>query len=125
MNENIVKLEYLEKEIYLVKTAHVSRNSVEDVRECIEEVQPDAICVELDQDRYNKLKEPEKWRNTDIVKVIKEKQVGFLLVNVILCYAVGDVYRYIPPIPFAILYAVLAFAGIFIAAKSCLRSRKG
>ncbi len=84
MNENIVKLEYLEKEIYLVKTAHVSRNSVEDVRECIEEVQPDAICVELDQDRYNKLKEPEKWRNTDIVKVIKEKQVGFLLVNVIL-----------------------------------------
>ncbi|MBQ6560088.1 MAG: TraB/GumN family protein [Erysipelotrichaceae bacterium] len=84
MNDNIVKLEYQKKEIYLVKTAHVSRNSVEDVKECIEEVQPDAICVELDQDRYNKLKEPEKWRDTDIVKVIKEKQVGFLLVNVIL-----------------------------------------
>ncbi|MBR4462860.1 MAG: TraB/GumN family protein [Erysipelotrichaceae bacterium] len=84
MNDNIAKLEYQDKEIYLVKTAHVSRNSVEDVKECIEEVQPDAICVELDQDRYNKLKEPEKWRNTDIVKVIKEKQVGFLLVNVIL-----------------------------------------
>ena len=84
MNDNIVKLEYQDKEIYLVKTAHVSKNSVEDVKQCIEEVQPDAICVELDQDRYNKLKEPEKWRNTDIVKVIKEKQVGFLLVNVIL-----------------------------------------
>ena len=84
MNDNIVKLEYGDKVIYLVKTAHVSRNSVEDVKECIEEVEPDAICVELDQDRYNKLKEPEKWRNTDIVKVIKEKQVGFLLVNVIL-----------------------------------------
>ena len=84
MNDNIVKLEYQKKEIYLVKTAHVSRKSVEDVKECIEEVQPDAICVELDQDRYNKLKEPEKWRDTDIVKVIKEKQVGFLLVNVIL-----------------------------------------
>ena len=84
MNENIVKLEYQEKEIYLVRTAHVSRNSVEDVKKCIEEVEPDAICVELDQDRYNKLKEPEKWRDTDIVKVIKDKQVGFLLVNVIL-----------------------------------------
>ena len=84
MNENIVKINYLDKEIYLVKTAHVSKNSVEDVRTCVEEVNPDSICIELDQDRYNKLTEPEKWRETDIVKIIKEKQVGFLLVNVIL-----------------------------------------
>lgn len=84
MNENIVKIEYKDKEIYLVKTAHVSKNSVLDVDECVNEVKPDAICIELDKDRYNKLTEPEKWRETDIVKIIKEKQVGFLLVNVIL-----------------------------------------
>ena len=84
MNENIVKIDYKDKEIYLVKTAHVSKNSVEDVQNCVNEVNPDSICIELDQDRYNKLTEPEKWRETDIVKVIKEKQVGFLLVNVIL-----------------------------------------
>ena len=84
MSENIVKIDYLDKEIYLVKTAHVSKNSVEDVRKCVEEVNPDSICIELDQDRYNKLTDPEKWRETDIVKIIKEKQVGFLLVNVIL-----------------------------------------
>ena len=84
MNENIVKLEYNDKEIYLVKTAHVSKNSVQDVDDCINEVKPDSICIELDQDRYNKLTNPDKWRETDIVKVIKEKQVGFLLVNVIL-----------------------------------------
>ena len=84
MYENVVKLNYKDKEIFLVKTAHVSRNSVEDVKECIETVQPDSICIELDSQRYEKLKHPDDWRNSDIVKIIKEKQVGFLLVNVIL-----------------------------------------
>lgn len=84
MNENIVKLNYKDKEIYLVKTAHVSKNSINDVKECIGEVKPDAICIELDEDRYNKISDPEKWSDTDIVKVIKEKKVGFLLVNLIL-----------------------------------------
>lgn len=84
MNENIVKIDYKDKEIYLVKTAHISKSSVQDVEDCINEVNPDSICIELDKDRYNKLTQPEKWRDTDIVKVIKDKQVGFLLVNVIL-----------------------------------------
>ena len=45
MNENIVKLNYKDKEIYLVKTAHVSKNSINDVKECIGEVKPDAIRI--------------------------------------------------------------------------------
>ncbi len=84
MNENIVKVNYKDKEIYLVKTAHVSKNSVQDVKDCILEVGPDAICIELDEDRYKKLDEPDKWRESDIIKIIKEKKVGFLLVNIIL-----------------------------------------
>ncbi|MBQ6333501.1 MAG: TraB/GumN family protein [Erysipelotrichaceae bacterium] len=84
MRENIVKLEYGNKQIYLVKTAHVSKESINDVSECIDEVDPDSICIELDAQRYQRLQNPEEWRNTDIVKVIKDKQVGFLMVNVIL-----------------------------------------
>ena len=84
MNENIVKLNYKDKEIYLVKTAHVSKNSINDVKECIGEVKPDSICIELDEDRYKKISDPDKWSDTDIVKIIKEKKVGFLLVNLIL-----------------------------------------
>lgn len=84
MRENIVELQYGDKQIYLVKTAHVSKTSVEDVRACVEEVDPDSICIELDEQRYQKLKDPEAWRETDIVKVIKEKQVGYLMVNLIL-----------------------------------------
>ena len=41
MCENIVKLNYQDKQIYLVKTAHVSKSSVEDVERCIDEVDPD------------------------------------------------------------------------------------
>ena len=84
MNENIVKTTYKDKEIYLVKTAHVSKNSVADVDECVSEVKPDTICIELDKDRYNTLKNKDAWRNTDITQIIKDKQVGYLLVNVIL-----------------------------------------
>ena len=71
MRENIVELQYGGKQIYLVKTAHVPKTSVEDVRACVEEVDPDSICIELDEQRYQKLKDPEAWRETDIVKVIK------------------------------------------------------
>lgn len=84
MNENIVKLDYQDKQIYLVKTAHVSKNSIEDVKTCIEEVNPDAICIELDEQRYKRLESPDDWRNTDLSKIIKDKQVGFLMANLIL-----------------------------------------
>ncbi|MBO7698146.1 MAG: TraB/GumN family protein [Erysipelotrichaceae bacterium] len=84
MLENVLKLDYQDKELYLVKTAHVSKDSVEDVTRCVEEVGPDSICIELDQERYDRLQNPDKWRETDIVEVIKKKQVGMLLVNTIL-----------------------------------------
>ena len=84
MEENIEKLTYLDKTIYLVKTAHVSKNSVEDVNEIIDKVHPDAICIELDEDRLNNFNNADRWRNTDIVTIIKEKRVGLLMVNVIL-----------------------------------------
>ena len=84
MNENIVKVRYEDKDIYLVRTAHVSKNSVEDVKSCIEEVGPDAICIELDEDRYKRMEDVDSYRDQDIAKVIKEKRVGFLLVNIIL-----------------------------------------
>ena len=84
MNENIVKLNYQNKEIYLVKTAHVSKNSVDDVNECLNEIKPDSVCIELDEQRYKKMSDPDKWRETDLVKIIKEKQASFLLVNTIL-----------------------------------------
>ncbi len=84
MNENVVRIDYKDKQIYLVKTAHVSKNSIEDVNNCLNEIQPDSVCIELDKQRYDKMSNPDKWRETDLVKIIKEKQASFLLVNTIL-----------------------------------------
>ena len=41
-----------------------------------------------------------------------------LLINALLCAYVGDVFRYVNPILFLILYMVCAFAGIRIASRS-------
>lgn len=84
MNENVKTLDYQNKKIILIATAHVSKESVELVRQVIEEVRPDSVCVELDEDRYNNIQNPEAWENTDIIKVIKSKRVGFLLVSIAL-----------------------------------------
>ncbi len=68
MNENIVSLNYGEKEILLVKTAHVSKNSVDDVVRCFEEFDPDCVCIELDEQRYASITDKDRWRNSDLVE---------------------------------------------------------
>ncbi|MGI6581070.1 MAG: TraB/GumN family protein [Erysipelotrichaceae bacterium] len=80
----VIQLEYQGKQITLIPTAHVSKDSVELTRETIDTIKPDSICIELDKDRYNSLINPVKYRNTDISKIIKEKKVFMMLVNVIL-----------------------------------------
>jgi pheromone shutdown-related protein TraB len=84
MEENITRLDYQGKEIILVATAHVSKQSAELVKRIIDEEHPDSICVELDEGRYQSLQNPKAWENTDIVQIIKSRKVGFLLANLIL-----------------------------------------
>ena len=84
MFENVTTLEYQNKKIILVATAHVSKESVELVKQVIEAEHPDSVCIELDEDRYNSLQNPKAWENTDIIKVIKSKKVGFLMANLAL-----------------------------------------
>lgn len=84
MHENVTTLEYQNKKIILVATAHVSQESAELVKQVIEEERPDSVCIELDEDRYNNIQNPKAWENTDIVKVIKSKRVGFLMANLAL-----------------------------------------
>lgn len=72
------------KEIVLVGTAHVSKESVELVSSVINEEKPDTVCVELCESRYQAIEKKDSWQNTDIVKVIKEKKTFLLLSNLIL-----------------------------------------
>ena len=84
MEENIVRLEYRDKEIILIGTAHVLKQSAELVQQVLDREKPDSICVELDEGRYQNMQNPKAWANTDVVRVIKDKKVGFLIANLFL-----------------------------------------
>ncbi len=73
-----------EKDVYLVGTAHVSKDSVEDVRTTIEQVRPDAVCIELCKARHQAITQADNWRKMDIIKVIRQKKAVFLLAQLIL-----------------------------------------
>jgi len=72
------------KQIILIGTAHVSRQSAKLVEDTIHEQSPDTICVELCETRLASLKDVDRWRNMDIVKVIKEKKALMLFMNLLL-----------------------------------------
>ena len=72
------------KEILLIGTAHVSKQSAKLVEDTIQEQNPDTVCVELCQTRLASLKDADRWRNMDIVKVIKEKKALLLFINLLL-----------------------------------------
>lgn len=70
--------------IYLIGTAHVSEESVTEVQDVIEQLQPDTVCVELCQTRYDALTDENRWRKLDIFKVIREGKTLLLLANLAL-----------------------------------------
>lgn len=84
LEKNITRLEVNEKEIILIGTAHVSKHSADQVKTVIEAERPDAVCIELDRGRYQSLTEGNKWKDTDIFKIIKEKKATLLFINLAL-----------------------------------------
>lgn len=80
----IHKLNYQHKEIILLGTAHVSKESVKLVIDSINKEKPDTVCVELCESRFQAIRQKERWQDTDIVKVIKEKKSFLLLSNLLL-----------------------------------------
>jgi pheromone shutdown-related protein TraB len=83
-NDNTHRLTFEDKDVILIGTAHVSRESAELVSKVIEEENPDTVCVELCQSRYQAITQKNKWQDTDLIKVIKEKKAFLLLSNLML-----------------------------------------
>lgn len=81
---NIHSLFFEEKEVILVGTAHVSKESTRLVGEVIQTEKPDTVCLELCDSRYQSIRQKDKWLETDIIKVIKEKKSFLLLSNLLL-----------------------------------------
>jgi pheromone shutdown-related protein TraB len=83
-NDNIHRLTFEDREIALIGTAHVSRESADLVVKVIEAEKPDTVCVELCESRYKAIKQKNRWQNTDLIKVIREKKSFLLLSNLLL-----------------------------------------
>jgi pheromone shutdown-related protein TraB len=80
------QLTYKEKEVTLVGTAHVSRESADLVEKVIQSEKPDTVCVELCRSRYEYLTDKKQWEDTDLIKVIRQKKSSLLLVNLVFAY---------------------------------------
>lgn len=86
MNEksDIYRIKKDDREFVLIGTAHISQVSKDLVRATIEAEAPDTVCVELDEGRLKSIKEPDRWKKTDLKQVIKNKQLGTLIANLVL-----------------------------------------
>jgi pheromone shutdown-related protein TraB len=65
--------------ITLVGTAHVSKESVDEVRETILREKPKYVALELCEPRMEALTKKKKWEETPITEMIKGNQAYFLL----------------------------------------------
>jgi pheromone shutdown-related protein TraB len=83
-SKSLHHLEFKDKKVMLLGTAHVSRESAQQVRQLILEKKPDTVCVELCPSRYQSIRQKERWQETDIVKIIKERKSFLLLSNLLL-----------------------------------------
>ncbi|HHH30861.1 MAG TPA: TraB/GumN family protein, partial [Polyangiaceae bacterium] len=73
-----------DRTVHIIGTAHVSKQSVEEVQKVITEIRPDTVCVELDPMRYEALTDDSRWRKLNIFDVIKQKKVLFLMASLAL-----------------------------------------
>lgn len=81
---NIDLIKVFDREIYLVGTAHISKQSAEQVERIIRQVNPDTVAVELCEPRYQSLQDPDRWKKTDIVSVIRSGKTYVLMAQLML-----------------------------------------
>ncbi len=84
MSQTEKRLTLGDREIILVGTAHISQESVEEARQVILDEHPDCVAIELDDQRLASLKNPDSWKQLDIIKVLKDGKGFLMLANLVL-----------------------------------------
>ncbi|MFA5519485.1 MAG: TraB domain-containing protein, partial [Spirochaetota bacterium] len=78
LSEEVTLINYTDgKKIYLIGTAHVSKNSAVLVENTIREINPDIVCIELDEQRFKAITSTNKYEDIDIFQIIKKGQLFF------------------------------------------------
>jgi pheromone shutdown-related protein TraB len=73
-----------DKNFVILGTAHVSQTSVDKVNELLSTNLFDTVAIELDEMRFDAMTNPDKYKNMDLLKIIKTKQTGMIAVNLAL-----------------------------------------
>ena len=68
----------------LLGTAHISKQSAEQVKAEIASGNFDAVAIELCENRYKNMRNPERFANTDLWQVIRQGKTGMMLANLAL-----------------------------------------
>lgn len=84
MSQTRKVLELGGRKITLVGTAHVSKESIEEVESTIKELNPDCVAIELDEKRAESIRNPEKFRQLDIIKILRNHEGFLMMANLIL-----------------------------------------
>ena len=77
-------LELNGRKITLIGTAHVSKESIDEVTNAIKEIKPDCVGIELDEKRAESIQQSERYSQLNIIEVLKKHQGFLLLANLIL-----------------------------------------
>ena len=82
---------FLKREcLTIIGTAHVSEESVNEVKDAIYEQHPEVVAIELDRGRYTKLKQQMMGIEEDdaisVTQIIKDNKVGLFLTTTLLSY---------------------------------------
>jgi pheromone shutdown-related protein TraB len=84
MPQTIRTIQLGERQIILVGTAHISKESIEEAKKTIRQEEPGRVCVEIDMGRYQAIQQGSRWEQLDIIKVLKEGKGFLLLANLAL-----------------------------------------
>lgn len=81
---DIHRISLPDKEIILVGTAHISQESVDTVIQTIRDERPDTVCIELDEQRFQALRQGSQWESLNLKQIIRRGQVPFVMTNLAL-----------------------------------------
>jgi pheromone shutdown-related protein TraB len=82
--QDVHQLQLGDRTILLIGTAHISQHSVDLVKDVINTETPDAVCIELDDRRYQALSDEKRWQKLDLKTIIRNKQLSTLLVSLMM-----------------------------------------
>ncbi len=68
-------------EFLLLGTAHVSQKSADVVESLIKTDEFDTVAIELDELRYQAITDENRYKNMDLISIIKNKQTGLIATN--------------------------------------------